>query len=79
MEAAAGAAAEPAAWTAEPFAEPEPGSDELEASGALDRVLRESVCQQQGWVRVYGSLETFLAAGMTLLAPAFPGRRRRLF
>lgn len=54
MEAAAGAAAEPAAWAAEPFAEPEPGSDELEASGALDRVLRESVCQQQGWVRVYG-------------------------
>uniref|UniRef100_A0A8C3XYF7 Uncharacterized protein n=1 Tax=Catharus ustulatus TaxID=91951 RepID=A0A8C3XYF7_CATUS len=53
MEAAAGAAAEPAAWTAEPFAEPEPGSEELEAGGALDRVLRESVCQQQGWVRVY--------------------------
>lgn len=54
MEAAAGAAAEPAAWAAEPFAEPEPGSEELEAGGALDRVLRESVCQQQGWVRVYG-------------------------
>ncbi|XP_066048255.1 ras GTPase-activating protein nGAP isoform X2 [Chamaea fasciata] len=51
MEAAAGAAAEPAAWAAEPFAEP--GSEELEAGGALDRVLRESVCQQQGWVRVY--------------------------
>ncbi|RMC08218.1 hypothetical protein DUI87_14459 [Hirundo rustica rustica] len=53
MEAAAGAAAEPAAWAAEPLAEPEPGSEELEAGGALDRVLRESVCQQQGWVRVY--------------------------
>uniref|UniRef100_A0A8C3RJ24 RAS protein activator like 2 n=1 Tax=Cyanoderma ruficeps TaxID=181631 RepID=A0A8C3RJ24_9PASS len=53
MEAAAGTAAEPAAWAAEPFAEPEPGSEELEAGGALDRVLRESVCQQQGWVRVY--------------------------
>ncbi|XP_041334808.1 ras GTPase-activating protein nGAP isoform X2 [Pyrgilauda ruficollis] len=53
MEAAAGAAAEPAAWAAEPFAEPEPGSEELEAGSALDRVLRESVCQQQGWVRVY--------------------------
>ncbi|CAN8217875.1 unnamed protein product [Coccothraustes coccothraustes] len=53
MEAAGGAAAEPAAWAAEPFAEPEPGSEELEAGSALDRVLRESVCQQQGWVRVY--------------------------
>ncbi|XP_053806686.1 ras GTPase-activating protein nGAP isoform X1 [Vidua chalybeata] len=53
MEAAAGASAEPAAWAAEPFAEPEPGSEELEAGSALDRVLRESVCQQQGWVRVY--------------------------
>lgn len=38
------------------MAEPELGSEELEAAagGALDRVLLESVCQQQGWVRVYG-------------------------
>ncbi|KAJ7398903.1 hypothetical protein BTVI_120681 [Pitangus sulphuratus] len=53
MEAPPGAAGEPAGWAAEPFAEPEPGAEELEAGGALDRVLRESVCQQQGWVRVY--------------------------
>ncbi|KAJ7421688.1 hypothetical protein WISP_41455 [Willisornis vidua] len=53
MEAAPAAAGEPAAWAAEPSAEPEPGVEELEAGGALDRVLRESVCQQQGWVRVY--------------------------
>lgn len=52
----AAAAGEPAAWAAEAFAEPELGSEELEAAagGALDRVLLESVCQQQGWVRVYG-------------------------
>ncbi|XP_042659302.1 ras GTPase-activating protein nGAP isoform X2 [Tyto alba] len=52
--AAAAAAGEPAAWAAEAFAEPELGSEELEAAGgALDRVLLESVCQQQGWLRVY--------------------------
>lgn len=52
---AAPAASEPAAWAAEALAEPELGSDELEAAGgALDRVLLDSVCQQQGWVRVYG-------------------------
>ncbi|XP_031451426.1 ras GTPase-activating protein nGAP isoform X4 [Phasianus colchicus] len=51
---AAPAAGEPAAWAAEALAEPELGSDELEAAGgALDRVLLDSVCQQQGWVRVY--------------------------
>ncbi|OXB54766.1 hypothetical protein ASZ78_001491 [Callipepla squamata] len=48
------AAGEPAAWAAEALADPELGSDELEAAGgALDRVLLDSVCQQQGWVRVY--------------------------
>ncbi|XP_068547332.1 ras GTPase-activating protein nGAP isoform X4 [Anas acuta] len=49
------AAGEPPAWAAEALAEPELGSDELEAAagGALDRVLLESVCQQQGWLRVY--------------------------
>lgn len=57
MEAPPAAAGEPAAWAAEAaFADPELGSDELEAAagGSLDRVLLESVCQQQGWVRVYG-------------------------
>lgn len=61
------AAGEPPAWAAEALAEPELGSDELEAAagGALDRVLLESVCQQQGWLRVYGTGGTGLGRGGT--------------
>ena len=74
---AAPAASEPAAWAAEALAEPELGSDELEAAGgALDRVLLDSVCQQQGWVRVYGkgrrgAVRT-VAAGSSRRAQLFP-------
>lgn len=73
---AAPAAGEPAAWAAEALAEPELGSDELEAAGgALDRVLLDSVCQQQGWVRVYGkgrrgAVRT-VAAGSIAAGPTF--------
>ncbi|KAM8805707.1 ras GTPase-activating protein nGAP isoform 2-T2 [Eudromia elegans] len=54
MEAPAAAAGEAAAWAAEALAEPELGAEELEAAGgALDRVLLEAFCEQQGWLRVY--------------------------
>ncbi|XP_030311200.1 ras GTPase-activating protein nGAP isoform X3 [Calypte anna] len=55
MEVPPAAAGESAAWAAEAFGEAELGLEELEAAagGSLDRVLLESVCQQQGWVRVY--------------------------
>ncbi|XP_071607257.1 ras GTPase-activating protein nGAP isoform X1 [Heliangelus exortis] len=55
MEVPPAAAGESTAWAAEAFGETELGLEELEAAagGSLDRVLLDSVCQQQGWVRVY--------------------------
>lgn len=42
------------------------------AGGMLDRILLESVCQQQGWVRVYGKDRGAVPeAGADFLCPGF--------
>lgn len=54
MEPPPGAPGEPAPWGQEPFAGQEPEELDGAAAGVMDRILLESVCQQQGWARVYG-------------------------
>ncbi|KAH1166461.1 hypothetical protein KIL84_015633 [Mauremys mutica] len=53
MEPPPGAPGEPAPWGQEPFAGQEPEELDGAAAGVMDRILLESVCQQQGWARVY--------------------------